>query len=204
MWDQTVINDGRLRYVQSEPNKTHDSMHFHVTNGVQTLVNLRLDFVVIPAHLILTSSPIIINEGSSTILNFTHVHPAQSYFSDKLTEMKVVAPPSHGTLGLLPRPETPIQTFPYQALQDGKVVYTHDGSETKEDSFTVVGVAQLQEHNGGMTRRLSVPHVLHVHVLSTNDQIPSVVNNTGTWVWMGGSTLISHVQLGKYINKSCF
>lgn len=63
MWDQTVINDGRLRYVQSEPNKTHDSMHFVVTNGVQTLRDLRLDFVVIPATLILASTTVLVNEG---------------------------------------------------------------------------------------------------------------------------------------------
>lgn len=65
MWDQTVINDGRLRYVQSEPNKTHDSMHFVVTNGVQTLRDLRLDFVVIPATLILASTTVLVNEGKS-------------------------------------------------------------------------------------------------------------------------------------------
>lgn len=63
MWDQTVINDGRLRYVQSEPNKTHDSMHFDVTNGVQTLRDLRLDFIVIPATLVLASTTILVNEG---------------------------------------------------------------------------------------------------------------------------------------------
>jgi hypothetical protein len=64
MWDQTVINDGRLRYVQSESNKTHDSMEFHVTNGVQTLSNLRLNFVIIPATLMLASSPLTLNEGN--------------------------------------------------------------------------------------------------------------------------------------------
>jgi len=63
MWDQTVINDGRLRYVQSEPNKTHDSMQFVVTNGVQTLRDLRLDFVVIPATLILASTTVLVTEG---------------------------------------------------------------------------------------------------------------------------------------------
>ena len=63
MWDQTVINDGRLRYVQSEPNKTQDSMFFQVTNGVKTLHDLRLDFLVVPSTLLLISSPVIINEG---------------------------------------------------------------------------------------------------------------------------------------------
>ena len=63
MWDQTVINEGRLRYIQSEPNKTHDSMEFDVTNGVQTLKDLRLDFIVVPTTLLLASMPVIVNEG---------------------------------------------------------------------------------------------------------------------------------------------
>ena len=64
MWDQTVINDGRLRYVQSEPNKTVDSMHFDVTNGVRTLRDLRIDFIVIPTALLLASNPLVVNEGN--------------------------------------------------------------------------------------------------------------------------------------------
>ncbi len=68
MWDQTVINEGRLRYIQSEPNKTHDAMEFDVTNGVQTLRDLRLDFIVVPTILLLASQPIIVNEGKSLIL----------------------------------------------------------------------------------------------------------------------------------------
>lgn len=64
MWDQTVINDGRLRYVQSEPNKTVDSMNFDVTNGVRTLRDLRIDFIVIPTALLLASNPLVVNEGN--------------------------------------------------------------------------------------------------------------------------------------------
>ena len=67
MWDQTLISDGRLRYVQSESNKTHDSMYFDVTNGVQTIKNLRLDFIVIPKRLFLASTPIVVDEGNVTL-----------------------------------------------------------------------------------------------------------------------------------------
>lgn len=137
--------------------------------------------------------------GSSTILNFTNLHPAQSYFSDKIGEIQVASAPSHGTLGLLPRPEVPIRSFPYSALQEGKVVYSHDGSETVEDRLSVVAVAQLPgEGNGGtMVRKLSAPHPILIHVLSTNDQVPRVVNNTGSWVWMGGQLSLHNGLLGK-------
>lgn len=70
MWDQTVINSGRLRYIQSEPNKTHDSMEFDVTNGVQTLQDLRLDFIVVPTTLLLASVPLFVNEGKQHTQSF--------------------------------------------------------------------------------------------------------------------------------------
>jgi len=63
MWDQVLINEGRLRYVQSESNKTVDSMNFDVTNGVRTLSDLRIDFIVIPTALLLASKPLLVNEG---------------------------------------------------------------------------------------------------------------------------------------------
>lgn len=107
---------------------------------------------------------------------------------------------------MISRPEPPIQTFPYKALQDGKIIYTHDGSETLTDQFTVVAVAQTFEENlsgigsGGGTsgsRRLSIPHVVHIKVVPTNDQVPTVVNNTGTSVWVGGTVTITNKELGE-------
>lgn len=38
-------------------------MIFDVTNGVRTLTDLRIDFIVIPAALLLSSQPLIVNEG---------------------------------------------------------------------------------------------------------------------------------------------
>lgn len=146
--------------------------------------------------------------GSSIVLNLTHLHSSQNYFADKLVEVKVSKPPRYGTLAMISRPEPPVQTFPYKALQDGKIIYTHDGSETLTDQFTVVAVAQIFEDNlsgvgntgggTGSTRRLSLPHVVHIKVVPANDQVPMVVNNTGTWVWVGGTVPISNSELGKW------
>lgn len=63
MWDQTVINEGRLRYVQSEPNQTVDLMSFEVTNGVLALHDLKTMFIVVPTNLLLASVNVEVNEG---------------------------------------------------------------------------------------------------------------------------------------------
>ncbi|CAG7786715.1 unnamed protein product, partial [Allacma fusca] len=196
MWDQTVINTGRLRYIQSEPNKTHDSMEFDVTNGVQTLRDLRLDFIVVPTTLLLASAPVFVNEGSTIALNLTHLHAAQNYFADKLSEVRITSGPEHGTLTMISRPKSPLHSFPYKALQDGKIFYTHDGSETLEDQFTVIAQTVGDEKGGGnLGSRTSLSHRVPITIIPANDQIPRVVNNTGNWVWAGSSVPISSAQL---------
>lgn len=56
-------------------------MHFDVTNGVQTLRDLRLDFVVIPATLILASTTILVNEGKLNRTNWIYVYVHNPAFS---------------------------------------------------------------------------------------------------------------------------
>ena len=45
---QSIINEDRLHYIQSSPNKTRDSFTFDVTNGITHLDNLVFHFIIIP------------------------------------------------------------------------------------------------------------------------------------------------------------
>ncbi|OXA39675.1 Chondroitin sulfate proteoglycan 4 [Folsomia candida] len=177
MWDQTTLNEGRLRYVHSTPNTFTDSMTFTVTNGVSSLPALTLAFTVIPGTLWLTSAkPISLLEGSSVLLNATHIQARAPFFRGKLVELRILELPGHGKLGLLPRPELPLPTspLPYSTLAEGTALqYTHDGSETQEDAFTVSAVAVV-----GGTR-----------------YVPVVVNNTGGWVWQGDAMKLTNAEL---------
>lgn len=104
---------------------------------------------------------------------------------------------------MISRPKSPLRTFPYRALQDGKIFYTHDGSETLKDQFTVIaqtdglsGSSGGDEKVVGSNSRTSLEHILIIQVLPANDQIPKVVNNTGNWVWAGSSVPITPRELG--------
>jgi len=107
---------------------------------------------------------------------------------------------------MISRPKGPLQTFPYGALQDGKIVYVHDGTETLHDQFVVVaqtvtperGGEGLKDGGGGGSVRVSPPHTIQIKVLPANDEVPRVVNNTGTWVWAGSTTLITNAELGRW------
>ena len=76
--------------------------------------------------------------GSTAILNISHLHSAQNYFADKLGDVRVVNGPKHGKLSMISEPLVPVRVFSYNALQDGKIVYYHDGSETLHDQFTII------------------------------------------------------------------
>jgi len=142
--------------------------------------------------------------GGATTVNISHLHSAQNYFADKLTEIKVMEKGAHGMLTMTSHPNVPISTFPYKALHDGNIIYTHDGSESLTDEITVVAVAHFSNRDGISsgsnskgTSRVSEPYAIRVKVIPMNDHVPKIVNNTGTWVWAGGFTIIHNNELGE-------
>ena len=51
MFDQSVINEGRLHYIQSMSNQSSDSFAFDVTNGIRTLSGLTFHLTILPKGL---------------------------------------------------------------------------------------------------------------------------------------------------------
>lgn len=162
------------------------------------------------AEIILSKTMSNINLGGSTFLNVTNLYSAQAYFSDKLGDIKIINGPLHGTLQMISEATKPLETFSYNALQDGKIIYNHDGSETLHDQFVVVGqTIDLDTLTNGVIMneksakkfapniRISQPFVVQISIVPTNDQVPKVMNNTGTWVWTGSQVLITNKELGK-------
>lgn len=71
------------------------------------------------------------------------------------------------------------------------VQYIHDGSETTEEVFSVVGKAGDKE---------SLPARVRVSINLVNDQLPVVINNTMLRLWRGGSQIITPSHFGKTTN----
>jgi hypothetical protein len=110
---------------------------------------------------------------------------------------------------MISRPKGLLQTFPYKALQDGKIIYTHDGTETLTDTFSVIAQTVGIESGGGLKGkspnvRVSSPFAVNVQILPSNDQVPRIVNNTGTWVWAGSTALLTNTELGESAPHSPF
>ncbi len=66
-----------------------------------------------------------------------------------------VSHPQNGFVALAHAPSTPVQSFTQAELQDGKVVFAHDGTETPTASFSVV-VADVQGATSGGEKTVQV------------------------------------------------
>lgn len=72
--------------------------------------------------------------------------------------------------------------------------YVHDGSDTLEDSFTLVGRT---------ASKTSAPAAVRVRIIPVNDETPRVVNNTGLELYVGSTRPITTAQLGECAFHFC-
>ena len=98
LFDQSVINEGRLHYIQSISNQSSDSFVFDVTNGISQLDGLIFHFTVIPRNIYIESRELSVTEGKSTILLPTHLHVITSYYENRIEDYLVVENPAFGKL----------------------------------------------------------------------------------------------------------
>ena len=98
IFDQSVINDGRLHYIQSMSNQSSDSFTFDVTNGISQLSRLAFHFTILPKTLYVETREIAVTEGDSAILLPSHLHVITAYYEDKIKDYLIVDPPIFGRL----------------------------------------------------------------------------------------------------------
>ena len=98
IFDQSVINDGRLHYIQSMSNQSSDSFTFDVANGISQLSRLTFHFTILPKTLYVETREIAVTEGDSAILLPSHLHVITAYYEDKIKDYLIVDPPVFGRL----------------------------------------------------------------------------------------------------------
>ncbi len=68
VFDQSIINEGRLHYIQSISNQSADSFVFDVTNGISSLYDLVFHLTILPKNLYIETRDLVVTEGKSAIL----------------------------------------------------------------------------------------------------------------------------------------
>ena len=87
MFDQSVINEGRLHYIQAISNQTADHFTFDVTNGISELKDLVFHFTILPKTLYVETRELIATEGGEATLTTHNLHVITDYYVDKIEDL---------------------------------------------------------------------------------------------------------------------
>lgn len=98
VFDQSIINEGRLHYIQSISNQSSDSFVFDVTNGISSLNDLVFHLTILPKNLYIESRDLVVTEGKSATLSLANIHVITDFFVDKINDYLIVDPPTSGRL----------------------------------------------------------------------------------------------------------
>ncbi|KAG7327532.1 hypothetical protein KOW79_009138 [Hemibagrus wyckioides] len=207
-FSQLHLSSGFINYVQSihqgvEPTGDHFSVS--VSDGVHKSEPVPFYIVINPANdeapsLFLHNFTVM--EGGMKDLNPAILDAVDLDAPPDLLSFTILVPPAHGALlhgiyGLdmnqykdmgpeILRRSIPVQSFTIQALRQGmKIMYMHDDTETREDTFT------MQLTDG----RHAVQGTAWVHILPVNDEKPRLIKNAGLEVDALEMRVISSVVL---------
>ncbi|KOC68137.1 Chondroitin sulfate proteoglycan 4, partial [Habropoda laboriosa] len=191
-FDQSMINEGRVFYVQSVINQTNDKFVVDVTNGITLLRDQSVNFVIVPEKLYVEAKGLVVVEGKSTILEETNFTILTPYYSGKVTDYRITEKPKHGVI-IESTKNSQVKKFSQKHLTTGTILYKHNGDEFSKDSFKMVLIA------GDKT---SEPFNVWVTVQPVNDEVPVLVNRTKLIVWQGGSTTLTPESLAAVDNDT--
>ncbi|KAK4294140.1 hypothetical protein Pmani_033209 [Petrolisthes manimaculis] len=186
VFDQALINEGRVQYIESGSNVTSDHFMFDVTNGISSLSRLVFTIQVIPKTIYLSVGTVEVEEGSSIPITQEVVTVLTEYYTDKIGQYIVAEQPAAGRLQLSTRPGRRVEAFTHQQLITGLISYVHDGSERLEDEFSLVAVSGVRQ---------SAPAEVLVRVRGLNDEAPFIINNTGIILWEGNTVQLTSAHL---------
>ena len=107
VFDQSIINEGRLHYIQSISNQSSDAFIFDVTNGISSLHDLVFHLTILPKNLYIETRDLVVTEGKEAILTLANIHVITDYFVDKINDYLIVDPPTSGRLVSIQDTELP-------------------------------------------------------------------------------------------------
>lgn len=129
---------------------------------------LRLESAIQPVYV---TDPIVVREGGSTRLEWLHLYvfPQHKRYNieNQNIVFRVLGQPRHGkvTLGN----ELIRRSFNYDDILRGRVNYTHDGSETREDSLEIDVEIRNVSKSAPATLHRSYSYSLPIRIAAVND-----------------------------------
>ncbi|XP_075472114.1 FRAS1-related extracellular matrix protein 1-like [Ascaphus truei] len=214
------VRSGYINYVQSKHERTEptgDYFMISVSDGLQKSMAMPFYIVIKPSNDEMPQlhvKNITIIEGGICEIGPGTLNAEDLDIPADTLNISIIIPPVHGLIlngaygrnisrykqlnpAVLHR-DLQTHSFTLDELKQGMVVvYMHDDTETRQDSFTV----QLTDG------KHTVQKTLHVHVMPVNDEKPHLIRNGGLEIEVAENKVISSIALeaedkdspGKYI-----
>ncbi|XP_068131813.1 chondroitin sulfate proteoglycan 4 isoform X2 [Hyperolius riggenbachi] len=176
---QEDINKGRILYLHSASEMLPDRMTLDVSTG-GTTQEVIIHLEILPMHIPVEVSDMTVEEGRAAVLSGSVIQIPSDYYLSLHLDIVVLDAPMEGRIT---DPEgRDIRTFNWNELDQGRILYEHNGGETKNDSFTILVNASDINHQ-------SLPTTVNVAVQAVNDE-PHIVINTGMQILEGDTAVI--------------
>jgi VCBS repeat-containing protein len=187
---QDDIDQNRVTYTHGGGETASDLFKFGVSDGTggsipETTFNITIT-PVNDAPTLAANAGLTVNEGGSGAITTAALQATDPDTGAAQLTYTLTAAPSKGTLSLNGAPLAVSGTFTQDDIDQGRVTYAHDGSETTGDAFTF----SVGDGSGGSIGATS----FNVTVNPANDA-PVLAVNTGVTVNEGATTTVTTAML---------
>uniref|UniRef100_A0A3Q3LFQ3 Chondroitin sulfate proteoglycan 4-like n=1 Tax=Mastacembelus armatus TaxID=205130 RepID=A0A3Q3LFQ3_9TELE len=203
-FSQKNITDALVKYelVNGMHDDTRDTFSFQVfsTHASSTSYDFRINIKTESSVITIVNKGLAILEGGSKVITkdilFTHTS------SNHEVQYSITVSPRHGQIRRINLSNSTfindnIVTFRNRDIMEERIMYVHDDSETKQDSFTFqIMVYKPPKHNKKKDKNIS-EHTFNISVQLVNDRRPVRVVDKVFHVARNGQRLVT-------LNDLCF
>ena len=190
-FSQEDINRGHVVYASDSPIHLNDKFTFDVGTESESLRDMEFLIKVIPEMAVTTHKSIKILEGGRFTFN-TSMFTQFNYISNReALSFSVEQTPMHGKVALQANgQDRHVRSFSSEDLQQNKISYIHDDSESLTDVVSIKAVPQKSVSHPGEIL------MVQITVKPVDDQPPRVIVNSGLDLWSGSMALVTgrHLQ----------